>query len=84
MIYFDATAPLLLVAEQSFDGYAVDVDNGVAEVVFMLNEVLVDMRERIYESGAPEDYAQELAEDYVARIRSILGGEESVAQSYNQ
>ena len=83
MIYFNTTAPLLLTSEQGFDGYAVNVSTNTAEIIIQISELLEEMRQRIYEAGAPEDYAQELAEGYVNHVDAIIQGGSNDAQSYN-
>jgi len=83
MIYFDPTTPLLLSTEESFDGHAVEVNETTAQIIIQIAEALVVMRERIFEAGAPEDYAQELAERFVNDVAAIIEGDDNGSQSYN-
>lgn len=83
MIYFNTTAPLLLTSEQGFDGYAVNVNEPTARTIIQISELLDVMKERIYSAGAPEDYAQELAERFVNDVTAIIQGEPDATTSYN-
>ena len=70
-IYFDRTLPMYLTSEPSYNGIAVNIDTEALQFVIDMNQLLTQMEARINESGAPEEYNQELAEQYVAGLNEI-------------
>ena len=72
MIYFDVTRPLYLSREPSFDGVPVQIEDDIVDFIEDLTTLLLTMQGRIYEAGAPEDYAQKLAESFITDLRGLL------------
>ena len=71
-IYFDRTLPLFLTDQPTYDGIAVNVDTDALQLVMDLNALVTQMKERINESGAPEEYNQELAAQFVTGLIEVM------------
>ena len=70
-VYFDRTLPMFLSEESTFDGHLVDIDEEVGNIVLTFGRVLKLMEEHIYNAGAPEDSAQELADTFCKEMRNV-------------
>ncbi len=75
MIYFDPTNPLYLSREATFDGVRVAISEDVLDFIENYTTLLLDMQVRIYEGGANEDFAQELAENYIRDLGVLLNAQ---------
>lgn len=69
--YFDRTAALFLVREQTFDAYPVEVPAGIVEFTEMINALAAMILAKAEYEGAPEDSAQLLADLFVEGLRKI-------------
>ncbi len=75
-VLFDRTAPLFFVApdlvEGNFDGIVVDAPENTCVFLTELNDLITSTQLRFIEVGAPEDYNQQLADEFIVQFDVIM------------
>jgi hypothetical protein len=75
-VLFDRTAPLFFVApdpvEGNFDGIVVDAPERVCGFLTELNDLVTATQLRFIEVGAPEDFNQQLADEFIESFSGIM------------
>ena len=66
--YFDRTLPMFLTTEGSFDAVPVALDDDIAGFVVELTGVVARIEANMAEYGAPEDSAQQLADELALSV----------------
>ena len=70
--YYDRTAPLLIVAEPSFDAVPVEIEEGFGGFIVGLGNILQEMEQLTSTEGSPEDSGQRLAELFQDKISDLI------------
>ncbi len=75
-VLFDRTAPLFFVqpdlVEGNFDGIVVDAPEDTCLFLTELNALIINTQLRFIEVGAPEDYNQQLADEFIVEFDIIM------------